>query len=174
MTSVSTTRDGSGRFLQGAGGRPVGSKNKRKRVTAGEFKSAVAREVDEKLEGMLGLATSVLHEKLVDGDLRAALWLLNQSSASQSARLSEAIPSADLASLDGIVATAQQVVAMVADQRLTMTEASTFLRVLWSYAQMRGYMKVKELEEALTSIEKGNGAGDEASRLIKWGRLAAV
>lgn len=173
MDSGTSKRDTSGRFKKGQGGRPNGSKNKRKTYTPTEFSASVTAAAAVQLEGMMDKALGVIEQQLEDGDARTAIWVVDRCLPSHRHRLSEAIPDANTSSLDGVIATAQIVTQMTAEARLGQEEASRFLTVLTNTAQLMGYLEIGALREMITGFEQQGvqGGGMGAVDLPLWGRL---
>lgn len=83
MNSADTSRDTSGRFTPGHGGRPKGAKNKRKTFSATEFTASVTAAAADKLEALTGKALDVIEQRLDEGDQRTATWTPIISTGSQ-------------------------------------------------------------------------------------------
>lgn len=167
------SRDISGRFTQGSGGRPKGAKNRRKAYTAPEFSSSVTQAASDQLEGLLGKALGVIDQQLDAGDARTAIWVLDRLPSPQH-RLSEAIPDADLSSLEGIIETAKAAAQMATTGRMGLETANRVLTILTNTASLLGYQRIGELREMVEEFEKQGARGEAAGTvpLPIWGRLA--
>lgn len=154
MTSENPSRDTAGRFRPGHGGRPRGSRNKRKTYSPEEFSNSVDEQATEKLEGLLDKAVGVIDKQLRQGSLKAAIWVLDRALPDERSKLSQAIPDADMTSLEGIIQAAQTTSQMVADGLLGLDAANRFMTILTNCAQLRGYLELKELREMVEEFEK--------------------
>lgn len=168
------SRDTSGRFKQGSGGRPKGAKNRRKVYSSGEFASSITQAASDKLEGLMGKALGVIDQQLDAGDARTAIWVLDRLPRPQH-KLSEAIPGADLSSLEGIIQTAQTAAQMAAAGRMELETANRVLTMLTNTASLLGYQRIGELREMIKEFEQQSVQGKAAgvgSMLPMWGRLS--
>jgi len=166
------SRDGKGRFKPGAPGRPKGTKNRRRTYSETEIKARVAVGVDERLQALVGSAVDVIEARLGDGDLKAALWLLDSARGRRTQRLSTILADCDLSTVEGAVAAAERVTDHMLCGELGVGEAAEALANLWRFAQMKGYLRFAELEDILEEIKQQSS--DRArmnDHLPMWGKL---
>ena len=170
MTSAEPERDAAGRFRPGHGGRPKGSKNKRKSYTPDEFRRSVAMEANRRIEALVDRAVEVVEEQLEQGNEKVAIWALDRILPADRSRLSEAVLEANLSSLEGIVETAQTVSQMTAEGLLGLNEARRFLTILTNTAQLRGYLEVDALRSMVKELETSTRSHERAQTidLPKW------
>lgn len=173
MNSADLKRETTGRFAKGHGGRPKGAKNQRRAFSSGEFEKSVAEETTMKLEGLLGKAVAVMDEQLSEGNLKAAVWVLDRMTPRNHHKLSSTIPDADVTSIEGIVQTVQTVSEMAADGHLGLEETGRLLTILTNCAQLRGYLGIGELREMIVEFEQQGSQGKAAAKVDypKWGNF---
>lgn len=169
-----SNRSATGQFTKGSGGRPRGAKNKRKTYTPAEFSASVTAAATAKLEDMTDKALDVIEQQLDKGDARTAIWVLDRCLPSTQHKLAEAIPGADLSSLEGIIETAQTAAQMAAAGRMELETASRVLTILTNTANLLGYHRIGELREMVEEFEQQGAqgvAGVPAAMVPIWGRL---
>lgn len=173
MKTANTNRTSTGQFTKGNGGRPKGSKNKRKTYTPTEFSASVAEAARDRLEGLMDKALGVIEQALDSGDVRTAIWVMDRSLPPVQHKLSEAIPEADLSSMEGIISAAQSITQMALEGRLGLEETSRFQTILGNTANLLGYQRLGELSELLDAFEKRDKQRRtvSADMMPMWGRL---
>jgi hypothetical protein len=173
MNSADLKRETTGRFAKGHGGRPKGAKNQRRAFSSGEFEKSVAEETTMKLEGLLGKAVAVMDEQLSEGNLKAAVWVLDRMTPRNHHKPSSSIPDADMASIEGNVQTAETTSQMAAEGQLGLDEANRFMTILTNCGQLRGFLQIGQLREMIVEFEQQGLQGKAAAKVDypKWGNL---
>jgi hypothetical protein len=136
--------------------------------------AAIAAETaNAKLEGLLGQSVDVIEQELSQGSLKAAMWAVDRILPTERNRLSEAIPDADMTSLEGIVQTAETAAQMAAEGRLGLDEANRFMTILTNCGQLRGYLQIGQLREMIVDFEQRSLQGRGVAKVDypKWGNL---
>lgn len=170
MNSEKLSRTPKGHFTKGSGGRPKGAKNRSKSFTPAEFHAAASVEAATQIRGFLDKAGSVVDQKLDDRNVRTAIWVIDRILPKPQMKLTQAIPDADLSSMEGIIQASQTVAEMTLSGEIGLDEGNRMITTLSNTAGLLGYRRIDELQEMIAKFEK-QGGPSAMVELPFWGRL---